>query len=151
MDIYKPPTPDNNRPERQLKPINAICYGLLISIVLTTIVSIVEALIFGIIVATTEGVEKLSADFIAHNPVFLFIDLIVTFACLFYAGKVTGKYAFGQELKFGLIVAVMTITIYILIYSTMDSSTYPIWYNIASFASVFVAILAGAKSMKQTQ
>jgi type III secretory pathway component EscS len=151
MDIYKAPDSNNQTPQtRQLKPINAICYGLLISVALTTIVSIVEGIIFGIIVAITQGAEKLSADFIAENSLFLAIDLIVTFVCLFYAGKITGKYASGQELKFGLIVALITSAFYILIYSTMDiTAAYPIWYNLASFVIIFVAILLGAKTMKQ--
>jgi hypothetical protein len=151
MNIYKAPDSNNQSPQtRQLKPINAICYGLLISVVFTMFVSIVEGIIFGVIVAVTQGAEKLSADFIAKNSLFLAIDLIVTFACLFYAGKITGKYAAEQELKFGLIVALITSAIYLLIYSTMDiTSAYPIWYNLASFLIIFVAILLGARSMKQ--
>lgn len=151
MDIYKTPTPGNKPQERQLKPINAIAYGLLVSILLTMLVSLVEGIIFGIIVAITQGVENITEDFIASNNMFLLIDLVVTFACLFYAGKVTGRYSPQQELKFGSIVAGITLIAYWMIYTLLgsDKVNYPIWYEIASFACIFVAILLGAKSMKQ--
>jgi hypothetical protein len=151
MNIYKTPDSSNQEPEnRQCKPINAICYGLLISIVLTMIVSIIEVMIFAIIIAVTQGSENISADFMTGNSLFLIIDLIVTFGCLFYAGKITGKYAFGQELKFGLIVALLTLLIYVLIYFTIDSTeNYPVWYDLMTYINIFVAILWGAKSVKR--
>ncbi|MBK8188401.1 MAG: hypothetical protein IPK77_14740 [Cellvibrio sp.] len=153
MDIYKTPDANTQKPQRQLKPINAIAYGLLVSIVLTLIVSFVEGIVFGIIIAITQGVEYITEDFMARNAVFLFIDLLVTSACLFYAGKITGRYAPQQELKFGLIVAGITLVIYWLIYSFLgsDKVNYPIWYEIASFAVIFIAILLGAKSVKSAE
>jgi len=151
MDAYKTPDSNSQPPsdERQLKPINAVFYGLLISIVMTIIVSIVEGIVLGIAVATTQGVERLKEDFIANNSVFLLIDIIVTFACLFYAGKVTGRFAPRQEIKFGLIVSVITFIVYFIIYSSADSTTtYPSWYNITSFMIIFIAILMGSYSTK---
>jgi hypothetical protein len=152
MNIYKTPDSNSEKPETpELKPINAICYGLLISVVLTIIVSMVEVMVFAAIIAATQGVENISADFFAENSLFLTIDLIVTFGCLFYAGKITGKYAFGQELKFGLIVAVLTFLIYVLIYFSIESTAnYPIWYDLITFINIFVGILWGAKSAKRS-
>ncbi len=151
MNIYKTPDTDSSKPESpQFKPINAICYGLLISVVLTMLVSMVEVMIFAIIVATTQGSENISADFMADNSLFLIIDLIVTFGCLFFAGKMTGKYAVGQELKFGLIVASLTLLIYVLIYFSIDATaSYPVWYDLMTYINIFVAILWGAKSVKR--
>lgn len=152
MNIYKTPDSNTEKPENlQFKPVNAICYGLLISVVLTMIVSMVEVMVFAAIIAATQGVENISADFFAENSLFLTIDLIVTLGCLFYAGKITGKYAFGQELKFGFIVALLTLLIYALIYFSIESTeNYPIWYDLITFINIFVGILWGAKSVKRS-
>ncbi len=152
MNIYKTPDSNSEKPESlQFKPVNAICYGLLIAVVLTMIVSTVEAMAFAAIIAITQGVESISADFFAENSLFLAIDLMVTFACLFYAGQMTGKYAFGQELKFGLIVALLTLLIYVLIYISIESTeNYPLWYDLMTFINIFVGILWGAKSVKRS-
>jgi hypothetical protein len=152
MNIYKTPDSNTEKPETpQFKPINAICYGLLIAVVLTMIVSTVEAMVFAAIIAITQGVENISADFFAENSLFLAIDLIVTFGCLFYAGKMTGKYVYGQELKFGLIVALLTLLIYVLIYFSIESTeNYPIWYDLITFINIFVGILWGANSVKRS-
>lgn len=151
MDIYKTPDSKNQEPHNhQFKPVSAIAYGLLISIVLSTVVTIIEAIVFGIMIGLTQGTEAFSEDLFTKNSSFLLIDLILTFTCLYFAGRVTGKFAFGQELKFGLIVALITFFIYIAFYMLMDTGDqYPLWYDLGSFASVFVAVLLGANSIKQ--
>ena len=55
MNIYKTPDSNSEKPESlQFKPVNAICYGLLIAVVLTMIVSTVEAMAFAAIIAITQ-------------------------------------------------------------------------------------------------
>ena len=147
MDAYKTPASDlEEGQQRAIKPVKAIVYGLLISIVLTSIASMLEGIIFGIALGVNLQDEAQFTSVLANNLGFLLFDLIMTFALLYYAGTRARKYAPSKEVFYGVVLAVITFAIYLLIFVLSDSfSLYPLWYNLLSLIVVFTAILYGAK------
>lgn len=151
MDIYKTPEADVEiETGRKFKPIKAIILGLLVSVVLSTIVSMVEvivgAMIFGVNLHNQESINAM----LNTNTKFQIIDTAITLLVMFFAGSVVGKYAVGKEILFGLIVASITfgIALYIAIHSG-GLSTGPEWYNVTSFLIIFIGIYFGSRRGKK--
>lgn len=151
MDAYETPsaefTDDNNRP---FKPVKGIFVGLAYTIVLATIVSVVLLLALGTVLGFDLTSPALEID-MANSPIYLISDLIVTAIILFLGGRATGKRTPGSELKFGLILAAITIVIYLLLMISTDSfDTYPIFYTLATFAITAAVIPYGSISTRKT-
>ena len=65
---------------------------------------------------------------------------------MYYAGTVVKKFTPSQEAKFGAIVSTLTFLIYVLLFIGSNSfSEFPVWYNVAVFTSIVVALNYGAK------
>ena len=146
MDFYKPPESDVEiETGRAFKPIKAIVLGLLVSMALSMVVSVIEVIIFAVILKLDLSDAKALNLLTGKNTTFQIVDTIITFLILFFAGRVVRKYAPGKEVLVGLIVA--SLTFVFALYMTISSGgfvTGPVWYNVASLLSIFVAIYLGS-------
>ena len=147
MDAYK--SPESNIevvPEPVCKPVNAVVYGLLISIGLVLFVSIIEGIVF-LAMLGPETISEGDLNLLLANSVpFLVTDSIMSAAIMYYAGTSVRKHAVGKEIKFGRIVSLVTFAFFLPIYISTDSlTTYPLWYNLFIFSAIFWAIQLGAK------
>jgi len=152
LDAYKTPEADLTTVDKQaFKPVKAILYGLCVSIILASIVAIIEGILFGLALGvdfTNEGALELALN---NSTAFLIGDTILSALVLYFAGRVVGKYAPGKETKYGVILTIITLTIYLPILIATDSfSIYPIWYNSISIVVIVFAIYLGAKSRVPT-
>lgn len=127
-------------------PVMAAIYGLLITLVLRTIISV----IVGTIVAETSGVDFDDAHAInailAASFTFLIADLVITAALMFWAGRVVRRYSEPLHIKIGLLVMVVTVAVYFTInYTSGAFATYPLWYNVCLLIVVVAGIFIGCK------
>jgi magnesium-transporting ATPase (P-type) len=151
MDAYK--TPNSNlepQPERPFRPIKALVYGLLISVGVLLVVSAIEMFIVALLnhelLSTLQNEDEIN-QFFAQNTLFLAVDLVISFVILYLAGTMIGRYATGYEWKFAVILALLTLCIHLIFYNLNENDdVFPMWYSLAGFASIFVAILWGAKA-----
>ena len=145
--IFRPPvTTVNTVKEGDYSPVKAILYGLLISVVLASLVSMIESIIFSILTEAELGIESQSVTALANSVTFLTINVAVYSLIMYYAGTVVKKFTPSQEAKFGAIVSTMTFVIYFFLFIGSDSfSEFPAWYNVAVFTSIIVALNYGAK------
>ena len=148
MDAYQAPnsdlTTDNKKP---FKPVKAVLYGLSISLFLTTVVSTIVFVSLGIINGVDMSNEDALNTLFASNPLFMFVDVVLTGWILYFAGSVVGKHTRGKEIKYAIIVSVLLLIIITpILFLTESFSTYPIWYNLSSFIIIPVGIYFGAKS-----
>ncbi|HEY0893668.1 MAG TPA: hypothetical protein VGE32_11475, partial [Cellvibrio sp.] len=152
-DAYK--TPESNLelpPQKVFKPIKALVYGLLVSVGLLFVVSALEFFAFAFMnreqIASFTSEQEINA-FFSSSSVFLVVDICMSFAVLYLAGTIIRKYAVGYELKFGVILALVTFCVHLLFYKMNDPrSTFPFWYDAAGFISIFAAILLGSRAKK---
>ncbi|WP_062064576.1 hypothetical protein [Cellvibrio sp. OA-2007] len=153
MDAYKTPESNLELPAQALfKPVKALVYGFLISVVLLLVVSALELFVFALMnrehIASLANEGEINAFFSQHI-LFLVVDIIVSFAVLYFAGTVIRKYAVGYELKFGFVLALLTLGVHLVLFNVNDASdNYPFWYNAAGLISIFAAILLGARAKK---
>ena len=151
MDAYKPPEAElfdeSNRP---FKPIKGILIGLAYTVIFTTLVSIAWSILF----AVMAGIDFAAADFesmLSRSPGFMVPDLILSSIVVYLGGRAVGKRVPTKELKFGFIVALITIAILIPVFVMAEAiQAYPVWYNILSFLIMIVAIPYGAKSISKS-
>ncbi|MBL4890210.1 MAG: hypothetical protein JKX97_09355 [Candidatus Lindowbacteria bacterium] len=131
--------------ENKVKPVKSVVYGLLISIVLSTLVSFLVALVYGALSGADTSNESSSLSVLSENISYLVTDLILSALVFYYAGSVAGKLAPGKENIFGIILAALTTSFYVLLFAWSDSFwMYPIWYGAIAFLSGVTAILLGA-------
>lgn len=132
--------------EGRYSPVKAILYGLLISVVLASLISMVESIIFSIVTEAEPGSESGSAAALANSVTFLTINVAVYSLIMYYAGTVVKKYTPSHGAKFGAIVSTLTFVIYVFLFIGSNSfSEFPDWYNIAVFTSIIVALNYGSK------
>lgn len=127
-------------------PIMAAIYGLLITLVLRTVISVIA----GTIIAETSGVDFDDASAInailAASLTFLITDLVLTAALMLWAGRVIRRYSDPIHLKIGLLVSAVTVAVYFYInYASGVFATYPLWYNVGLLVVVVAGILIGCK------
>ena len=148
MDAYQAPNSDLTTDNKRLfKPVKAVLYGLSIAFFLTTIVSTIVVIALGIISGADMSNEGAVNTLFAGNPLFMFIDLVLSGWILYFAGSVVGKHTQGKEIKYAIIVsALMLIIVTPLFVLTESFSTYPMWYSLSSLVIVPVGIYFGAKS-----
>ena len=133
--------------EGQYSPVKAIVYGLLVSVVLASLVSMIGSIIFAVLTEVELGSESKSADALANSITFLSINVVLYSLIMYYAGTVVKKYASSKETKFGVIVSTLTFIIYVLLFYGSNSFTeFPVWYNAAVFLAMVSAINYGTKS-----
>lgn len=149
MDVYKTPEAVLNTSENIVfSPFKAIMFGLCISIILASIVSMIESIAFGIVLGVDFNDQSSFESALANSTVFLVVDIVVSSFILFFAGKSVGRRVPGKEEKYGIIVSLLTLFIYLPLYVVSDAfSVWPIWYNLMSLTVVLSAIYFGAKSI----
>ncbi len=150
VDIYKTPESELDiETTAKFKPIKAIVFGLLVSVVLLMFIGIIEgfvaAFLFGF---NLEDMKNITTT-LSNSTTYLIADLLITSVILFYAGRVVRKYAPHKEMLFAVIVTILTAAIYIPLGISANSfSIYPVWYSILSTIIVFGAIILGARPRK---
>ena len=98
MDPYKTPDADlTTEPQRQFKPVKAILYGLMISIIVVAIVSMIEGIGFGIALGVDFNDREAFKSALANSIAFMVTDLIVSTFVFYFAGRVVGKRVPGKE------------------------------------------------------
>ena len=152
MDAYKTPEADLATSKAPVfKPVKAILYGLSVSIILAFIVGIIESVLFGIVMGVDMADEGAFSSALASSTAFLAGDTILSALVLYFAGKVVAKHVPGKEIKYGMILTILTLAIYLPIFVATDSySIYPIWYNLIAFVVIVLAIYLGAISRVRT-
>lgn len=151
MDAYKPPDSKLIRSgDIEIKPLKAILIGLIftviLAIMLSSVIMVITALSLGIPI-TNEGLEKQ----LAQAPLFLLLDVVVSLLFLYLSGFVAAKYVPTQETKYGLILGIITIILYIAFFMQADAfEQYPQWYILISLSGIMPAIYLGAKKRRKT-
>ena len=148
MDPYKTPTADlTTETQKPYKPVKAVLYGLSISIIITAIVSMVEGIGFGIALGVNFDDQDAFESALANSTAFMVTDVFVSTIVFYFAGRVVGKYVPGKELKYGIIVTVVTLAVYLPLLIDSDAfSSYPVWYNLLGLVVLLVVIPFGAIS-----
>ena len=140
--IFRPPV--DTLKENEYSPVKAILYGLLISVVMGSLASMIESIIFSILTEAELGSKSQSVTALANSVTFLTINVAVYSLIMYYAGTVVKKYTPSHETKFGAIVSTLTFLIYVLLFIGSNSfSEFPVWYNVAVFTSIVVGLNYG--------
>lgn len=151
MEVYKAPESDLLRSDDiEIKPIKSILVGLTLTIIVVSIVSsiimIVAALLLGLDITNDEVMQQLTEE-----TGLLLVDVIISFGLLFLSGYYAAKYVPTKEIKYGVILATLTLAIYIVLFILSDTfSLFPLWYNLLSLLIVVLAIVFGAKLRAST-
>ena len=150
MHAYKTPSANLTPPQQiPFKPVKAILIGLLYTIVLMLFVSSVLLVTFIFILDLNNADPTVYETVIPKSVSYLITDILISFVILYLAGRAACKHAPNQEIKYGLILSVLTLLIYVpFSYSGDTISNYPLWYILISLANVFIAIYFGAKSRR---
>lgn len=116
------------------------------TIVLAMIASMILLFIFVVAFRLGQASPNLESE-IANNSLFMLSDTILGSIVLFFGGRAAGKRTPGKELKFGVILAIITVIVYLIFMIATESfKTYPLIYNLATFVIAAIAIPYGAKS-----
>jgi hypothetical protein len=151
MDAYKTPQADVDVVVgRAYQPVKALVLGLLVSVVLALVVSIIETIAVAIAFGLDLTKESELMALVSRNITFMLFDLLVTALIMFFAGSVVGRYTPGKEVKFGLILSVLTLAVFVPMSLISNSyAQYPLWYHAVSVASIFIAIYLGARPRRK--
>lgn len=153
MHAYKTPSANLNTPHPvPFKPVKAIVIGMLYTIVLMLFVSSILLVAFIFVLGLNNADPTVYETVIPKSTSYLITDILFSFAILYLAGRMACKHTPNQEIKYGFILSVLTLIIYIpFSYSGDTISHYPLWYILVSLANVFIAIYLGAKSRLSTR
>ncbi len=151
MDVYKTPgsklIDENNRPYR---PVKGVLVGLGYTILLTTIVGMIWLFAFGAISGFDLASPNLESE-MAGSTLYMISDTIVSAIVLFFGGRAVGKRTPGKEFRFGVILAIITAIIYLLLMVATESlETFPLIYILITFVITAIAIPYGARSTAKT-
>lgn len=148
MDAYKAPQAElTGSSELPVRPAKGLILGLVIIVVIGSLVSLIEGVVFAIILGIDLVNEQKFEAALAGSPGFLIFDLLLTGVLFFWGGRAMAKHVPGQEMKYAIVLTLVSIAIYVLLYVSVDSlSAYPMWYNVLSFVITVVAIIFGARS-----
>ena len=150
MDIYKTPESELDiETTAKFRPVKAIVFGLLVSVVLLMFIGIIEGFVAAFLLGFNLEDMKNINTILSNNTAYLIADLLITSVILFYAGRVVRKYAPRKEMMFAVIVTILTSAIYIPLGISANSySIDPVWYSIVSTILLFGAIIIGARPRK---
>jgi len=154
MDAYK--TPESNLDLTQVplfRPGKAMLIGLLITVVLYQLIANLMTLVF-IIFNVTNSTNPTNfneqATNLYNNPLFLIIDLAISFTMCFIAGYSTSKYVPNKEIQYAIILIIINFLIYIsLTLFTDNDQSFPTWYIALSYLITVIAILSGSLLRKR--
>ena len=151
MDPYQIPESelvDNN--QRPFRPITGIFIGLSFTVILMIVVSLVWAILFGLI----SGIDILTEDFeleLSQRLSYMIPDLVISTAVVYFGGQAIGNRTPGKELKFGCILALITVLIYISLFLIeAGAAPYPMWYTLLIFVLPIVAIPYGSLTVSKS-
>lgn len=136
----------NNQEPHTVKPVKAIVIGLLLCFLCLSIISTLIALVYG----TYLGIDFSSHIFpqeLANYYPYLFSDFAISVLFLLWCGKYLTKYSPGEEIKYALIVGILTslIGVAVTLLDFRAYSAFPLWYMILSVLLTPVLIYYGAK------
>ena len=145
MDAYKPPESNLlEGKERPNKLIAGILIGLFYTVIVTTIVSAIWLIAFGVFAGLDLTAPSIQTE-MSQRPAYMVIDVIFNILVLYLGGRSVGRRTPGRELKFGIILAAITFIIYLAFFVMTDAfEALPLAYNIIALISVVVAIPYGA-------
>jgi len=146
-DVYQ--TPDSNLVDSEnipMQPVKAVIVGLLLTFVGMSIVSSALAFAAASILGVSILSEPSSLKLVSNYP-YLILDTIISILYLFWCGKFLTRYVPGQESKYGIIVALLTSSIYIASSLAFIEfiQGYPAWYFPVSLILTPLAIFFGFK------
>lgn len=129
----------------EIRPVKTILIGLVMAVFVVGTISLILAMVFGALTGADLTTEKLMLD-LAGNNLYLVSDLFLTFIALLMCGYVAVKHVPSEEIKYGLILGVITFVLYgVMLAFTESISAYPTWYLALSILIVIPAVLFGAK------
>lgn len=147
MDVYKTPVAelidDNNRP---YKPVKGILIGLSYTLILASIVSMTWLVACAFVLGFDLTSPTIETE-LAGNRFYMLSDTLVSALVLFFGGRAIGKQTPGKELKFGFILAFITIVLFLLLMLVTDSfKIYPLYYILLTLVTTAVVIPYGSKT-----
>lgn len=147
MDPYQTPHSNlNAKFNAPYQPIRGMIYGLLVSIGLMFIVSIVLSLAFIFWLGLDLRNPTMMSSTLYNSLAYLTSDLLVSFLILFYAGWIASKYTPNREIKFASILSLLTLAINFIVFIDFEElSDGPLWYQLSSLIIIFVGIFSGAR------
>ncbi len=146
MDAYKTPASkliDNtNRP---FEPVKGVLVGLIYTVIITTITSIAWLVAVGSILGFDLASPDLESE-MAQSPIYLISDMIVGAVILYFGGRAVGTRTPGKEIKYGAVLATITVFVYMaLMIATESLDTYPLVYTLATIVITIAVIPYGSK------
>ena len=91
---------------REFKPVKGILIGLVITVWVVYIVTIIELIVFRLISSIVLSASDVELQ-LENNWLFLIMDLLICTVIVFFAGRSVGKRTPGKEIKYGFILTVM--------------------------------------------
>ncbi|MET1077065.1 MAG: hypothetical protein ABWY06_03490 [Pseudomonas sp.] len=147
MDPYQTPETDlQTTTTRPFKPISGLLLGLCIYLILGQLLSVVLTYGYGLAL----GLDITNVTFmtaLAGHPFYLALDLVLSSALLFYAGRVIGKRTPGQELRYAAVLTAILLVLNLLMFYYTDTfSVYPVWYSTLIILITLTMIPLGARN-----
>lgn len=151
MDAYKTPESDlTTNEELPHKPVKTILLSLTIAVVLISIASIILAVIFGLSAGINFSKQGELESLLNSNPIYLVIDILLTFSGLWLTGIVVAKNTPKMKNKYVIIVSLIILTIYIAMLNMSETNpTYPVWYSLSILLVVPIGIYFGSEYAKK--
>ncbi|MDP3815805.1 hypothetical protein [Pseudomonas sp.] len=151
MDAYKTPASDLHvEGEIEYRPLAGLLIGLCFAVLLTSLTSTILCIAFGVLLGADLSSENFVIE-LASNNFYLLTDIAISAIVVFYAGRATGKRTHGKEIKFGAILAIITLAMSLLLSIYTDAfSIFPAWYTALATISIIILIPFGAKSVANT-
>lgn len=145
MKNYTAPSSEMESREIENRPVRAIIYGLLISIIGVGIFSMVITVGFIILNQVDPTNQEAIRSVVSSSPIFMVLDLIGSLLILVVAGKVVAKYAPVKTMMFSIMVTAVVVLVYgSSMVMNQSFSAYPIWYSFAIGISMLLGIPLGA-------
>lgn len=124
--------------------IKAICSGLAVGLIGSTIASLILVVLWGIpLKPEALTAEKLEA-FYATNVILLVVDLFFSLVFVFFSGYITAKLSKANPMPNVITMALIQLVLLILIY-TLQSTVSPLWYTVITFLSLVPVAYWGGK------
>lgn len=148
MDVYKSPKADVSDNKKEFAPVKAVLLGLLVAIIVSSVASFIEVIIYVLFLDLDITQANLEAE-LSNNIFFLVTDTLITGLIFFWAGRIVGNRTAGKELLYGLVVASLSFIIMLPLFITSNAfSVWPLWYNLSAFILLFIGTMVGSISTK---
>jgi len=146
---YRPPeavVKDQDRPRGS--PVKAVLFGVLTDIVGTSAASVMLSIIWGVMLAaggaSAEDIMESAGNIDPGSPIAI-ISYVIGAACSFLGGYVCARVARYDELKWGSIVAVISVATGLVISSQVQAAELNVLLSILSIVAVMAGAWLGAR------